>query len=91
MERLQALEEEEGVEGREARAQVPKQLHPELEPVRHVAHAGEVPERVPVNEAVVAGIGLGEAGELAVAPVEGAAIDDGAPDRRAVAADVLGQ
>ena len=48
------------------------------------------PERVPILEAVIAGIGLGEARELARREVERAAVDDHAADRRAVTADELG-
>src|SRR4029077_17991644 len=38
---------------------------------------------------VVAGVRRGEAGELAVGPIEGAAVDDHARDRRAVSAQIL--
>ena len=43
-----------------------------------------------MREAVVRHVGLGEAGELAVTPVEVTAVDDDAADGGAVAADVLG-
>ena len=48
-------------------------------------------ERRPVGEAVVARVGLGEAGEAAGrAEVELPAVDDRPADRRAVAAEELG-
>jgi len=81
---LEALEEQERVEGRRRRTDVAEELHPRLEHVRAGAEGG------PVGEAVVAGIGIGELGELvAGGEVEGAAIDDHPADRRAVAPDEL--
>jgi hypothetical protein len=78
--------------GRDAPAHVAQQLEAHLENVGDVGAAGgrEALERLPMHEAVVARVGLGEAGEPAAAPVEIAAVDDDAADRRAVAADVLG-
>ena len=85
--RLDALQEQERVERRERRAGVAQQ---------HGARAADVgrrPERIAPDDAVVGGIGLGQAGEpLGVrGPVEVAAVDDRAADRRAVAADELRQ
>ena len=51
--------------------------------------SGNVAERVPELQAVIAGVGLRELRELAVAPVELAGVDDDAADGGAVAADVL--
>ena len=48
-------------------------------------------ERRPVGQAVVAGVGLGEVGEPAVAEIERAAVGDRTADRGAVAADELGE
>src|SRR5690606_18538163 len=68
---LDALEQQEGVEGADGRADVAQQLDPGLDDV------GAGPERLPVLQAVVAGVGLGEAGVLAAgAEVEAAAVDD---------------
>ena len=47
------------------------------------------PKRVPELQAVIPGRRLGEDGEVAVAPVEVARVDDDAADRGAVAADPL--
>ena len=85
--RLDALQEQERVERRERGAGVAQQ---------HGAHAADVgggPERVAPDDAVVARVGLRQA-RVAVGvrgPVEGAGVDDGAADRRAVAADELRQ
>ncbi len=82
--RLEALRDQERVERRGRRAEVAQQLHPGLQRVRGRAELGE-------HHTVVARVRRGEAGELAVGPVEGAAVDDHAGDRRAVAAEVLGR
>ena len=87
--RLQPLDELEGVEGAHARADVAQQ---------HDAGADDVGDRpqrlhrLGPHRAVIAGIGLVQRGEaLGVRrPVEVAAVDDDAADRGAVPADVLG-
>src|SRR5208282_5761059 len=65
---LQPLEEEEGVERAERRAQVPQELHPRLDDERNVPQAGEVTEYLPELQTVVARVRLGELGELTPAP-----------------------
>ena len=50
---------------------------------------GKSLEDVPVDEPVVARVGVGEPRELAAAPVEGPGVDDHTADRGPVAADVL--
>ena len=81
--RLQSLCDQERVERRGGRAEVAQQLHAGLQRERGRPELGE-------HHTVVARVGGGEAGELAVGPVEGAAVDDHAGDRRAVSAEVLG-
>src|SRR5690349_3325644 len=79
-ERLNALQEQPCVEGRERRTDIAKQLHASLEDVRDVA------EDRRILQSVVRRIGFYELGEPRVfAPVETAAIDDYAADRGAVA------
>ncbi len=87
---FQSLEELEGVEGAEGHAGVAQPLDAEFDDEGDVAESGEVAEDVPEFEAVVAGVGLGEFGELAVAVVELAAVDHDAADRGAVTSDVFG-
>ena len=67
--------------GLKRRPEVAEELHPGLE------DEGDVPERLPEPEPVVAGVGIGELGELSVV---GVPVDDEAADRLPVAADVLG-
>ena len=83
--RFQALQQQPGVERRERRAEGAHDLHARLHGVAEVA------EGLVEDDAVVAGRGRGELGELAVAPVELARLDDHAAHGRAVAADVLGR
>ncbi len=84
--RLEALQDQERVERRDRKAEVAQHLHASLEDERAVA------ERREVGEAVVAGVGLGEVREATGrGVVERAAVDDRAADRRAVAADELGE
>ena len=70
VQRFQPLQHEEGIEGRNAGAHIAQQRDPDLEDESHVAHARHVPERIPIHQAMVAGIRLGELGELAVVPTE---------------------
>ncbi len=84
-ERLEALEEQERVERAERRADVAQPLDAELEDEREVA------ERLAVDDAVVRRVRVRELREPARGrPVEVAAVDDDAADRRPVAADPLG-
>ena len=88
--RLQPLDELEGVEGAHGRADVAQQDDPRPDDV------GDGPQRLHrlgPHRTVVAGIGLVQRGEaLGVrGPVEVAAVDDDAADRGAVPADVLGR
>ena len=91
MQRLQTLEHEEGVERADARADVAQELQPHLHDVGDVRPAGgsEGLKRVPMADTVVTGVGLAQAGELAVAPVEVAAVHDHAADGGAMAANVF--
>ena len=81
-----------GVEGRDAGADVAQELKAHLHGERDVGAAGgwEGFKGVPVDETVVGGVGGGEAGEAAGAPVEVAAVDHDAADGGAVAAEILG-
>ena len=63
-ERLEALEEQEGVERAQGRAEVPEHLHPALGDV------GGWTEGLRVAYAVVAGVWIHQLRELAVCPVE---------------------
>ena len=87
--RFQSLEKQEGVERAERRANITQQGDARLEDERHVAHPGNIAQRVPIDQPVVTGIRRRELGELAIVPLELARIDDHAADRRAVSADVL--
>src|SRR5665647_3783851 len=90
-ERLESLQELEGIERRQARADVAQQLHPRLRDVPG-SRAGRLrvqAELIPEHEAVIRWVGLGELGKSAVRPVEPAGIDDRPADRRPVAADEL--
>ena len=91
--RLQPLGNQEGVERGDGRAQVTQQLDAGLEDVGKVGSECTVDAQVPaVDQPVVAGVRGVEAGEAIRLPgvVEGAAVDDHAGDRAAVAAQVLG-
>ncbi len=83
VERLQSLEEQERVERREGGAEVAEQLNACLDDVRHR------PKRLRVLQPVVRGVGLREGGEVAVRPVEPAAVHNHAADACAVTADEL--
>mmetsp|Transcript_5968 Transcript_5968/g.23715 ORF Transcript_5968/g.23715 Transcript_5968/m.23715 type:complete len:341 (+) Transcript_5968:5957-6979(+) len=85
--RLDALQDLEGIEGRQRRTGVAQ---------RHDAGAANVGRRAQglgVDDAVVAGVGLIQALEavLVLGPGEFAGVDDGAADAGAVAAEVFGQ
>ena len=87
VQRLHALQDEEGIERRQGGARVAQQ---------HGADAADVrggPEGVAPHNPVVAGVGLGEAREAVGVgrPVEVARVDDHAADRGAVATDELGE
>ena len=82
---LDALEQQEGVEGRDGRAGVTQQNRPD------VGHEGSGTGGVHEAHAVVAGVRLGDGGILAAGlPVEGAAVHDDTAQAGAVAADELG-
>ena len=53
---FKSLQEEEGIEGTGAQADVPHSLNPCLDYERHVAHPRHVFQGVPVNQAVIAGV-----------------------------------
>ena len=85
--RLQALEEQERVERRDRGADVALVLQAAL---RMYSRGPQLVGQLREHEAVVARVGLGEAGEAAARRVvERAAVDDDAADRRAVTADEL--
>src|SRR5207302_432199 len=73
------------IEGAHRRTQVAQQLRAGLEAEGDLHGA----ERLEKLHAVIAGVGFGELGELAVAPGEIALLDDDPADARAVAADEL--
>ena len=82
---LDALEQQEGVEGRDGRAGVTQQNGPD------VGHEGGGTGGVHEAHAVVAGVWLGDGGILAAGlPVEGTAVHDDAAQAGAVATDELG-
>src|SRR3972149_5759687 len=83
--RLEALEEQEGVERAERGADVAQALNAQLE------NEGEVAEGARVADAVVARVRVDEVGPEALArrPVEGPAVHDDAADGRTVATDPL--
>ena len=87
---FRALQQLESVERAERRTEVAQELHADFEDKRHVAHAGHVVERLPEFQAVVAGVRIGELGELAVVPGEFAAVDDDPAERSSVPAEVFG-
>ena len=82
--RLEPLQELEGVERAQHRADVAQRLDPRLH------DPGEVAEGLVEADAVVAGRRLGQPRELAVVPLEPTAVDDHAADARPVPADELG-
>ncbi|MFM1943842.1 MAG: hypothetical protein RI897_2824 [Verrucomicrobiota bacterium] len=87
---FESLEELERVEGAEGHAGVAQPLDAEFDDEGDISEAGEVAEDVPEFQAMVAGIGFGEFGELAIAVVEFTAVDHDATDGGAVTADVFG-
>ena len=87
--RFQSLQKQERVERTQRRADVAQQRDAHFQDERHVAHAGDVAQGVPVFQTVIARIGFGEFGELAVVPLEFAGVHDHAADARAVTADVF--
>ena len=85
-ERLDALQQLEGVGRRQARAEIAQALgaRPHDE--------GGLAELLVEDDAVIAGIGLGQLRKFSgPAPVEPAAVDDDAADRDAMAADPFGR
>ena len=84
-ERLDALQQLEGIHRRHTGAEI-------AQPFGARAHdEGGGAELLVEDDAVIAGIGLGQQGEFAgCAPVETAAVDDRAADRNAMAADPFG-
>ena len=82
---LQALQEQEGIKGRNGRALIPHQRGAELEDV------GQVAAGLGENDTVIGGVGLGDAGELVVlSPVEFSGVNHDAAHDRTVAADEFG-
>ena len=90
---LEALEEEKGVEGGQARPHVSQKLHPHLQNEGRAGHDRLFvkPEGLPVAQAVVGRVGFRDLGEFPVRPVELSPVHDRAPDRGPVAADELGE
>jgi hypothetical protein len=88
--RLEALQQQEGVERRLAGAEVAQAFNAGADGEGDVAEGPAAAEDLPEVQAVVARRRIGEQRELAVAPVELAGVDDDAADRGAVAADPLG-
>ncbi len=88
--RLQSLQEQERVEGTERGAEVAETLDPSPDGEGDVAEGPVRSEHLGEDQAVVPGRRFGEEGELAVAPVEIARVDDHPTDRIAVPADPLG-
>ena len=86
VQRLQPLQQHPGIERADGRSEVAEQLRPGLQDVGNVHPAEGVEEPHPV----VAGVGIGQLGELAVAPVEVALLDDRSANRCAMPADELG-
>ncbi len=89
VQRFQTLEEEESVEWGHSLSLVAQTLDASLDAKRNVAQAREVAKDVPQFQTVIAGIFLCEIRELAVAPVEVAAVHDQSTDRRSMSADKL--
>ncbi len=87
--RLQPLDEHEGVERRHRRADVAQQRDARLD---DVGDRAQRLHRLGPHRAVIAGVGLVQHREAVgvLLPVEIAAIDDDAADRGAVPADILG-
>src|SRR6202034_905022 len=86
--RLEPLEEEEGIERSDRRTRVAQVLQASLE---DEPGGKEGRGQIAKDEAVIAGVRLGKGGESPAAlVVERAAVDDDAPDGGAVAADELG-
>ena len=87
---FQAQQELVRVERTQRRADVAQQRDADFQDERDIAQSGHVAQRIPVYQAVIARIRLGEFRELAVVPLEFAGIHDHAADAGAVAADVFG-
>src|ERR1051326_7963599 len=84
LECLQALQEQEGIEGAEGRSEIAQAFHAGFHNV------GEVAERLIEADAVVALAGLEQLRKAAAIPRKAAAIDDDSTDRRPMPADELG-
>jgi len=91
VEGFDSLENQPGVERRDAGALVAQALKACLECEGHVPERGVVAEDLPELKAVVAGVGLGEVRETSAAPIEVATVNHDAADGRSVAAEELGQ
>ncbi len=87
--RLQALDELEGIEGRHRGTDVPQQHDPGAQ---QKGDGAQRLCRLQPDRTVIGGIGFAQQREARgmVLPREIAAVDDGATDRSAVAADVFG-
>ena len=93
---LQSLQQQEAVEGAQGRTPVPQAFHAGTQGEGHIAvignaeHLADVAaeaEGIPVHQAVISRAGLAHQWKLAVAPVEGAGIDDHATKAGAMASD----
>ena len=83
---LEPLNKQKRVERRDGRAEIPQQSDARLDDVGEVAQRSE---RLHEVEPVIALVRAGNQRELSARPVELAAVDDDAADRRAVPADEL--
>ena len=92
MEGFDTLDRLPGVEGGLAGANVAEELQAHLHDEGDVGVTGrrEGLEGVPVHQAMVRGVGLGESGKAVGAPVEVPAVDHDAADGGAVATEVFG-
>ncbi len=90
VQRLKPEKEEPCIERAEDRTGISHEREPDLEDKGNIPKAGEVPEGIPVFQAVVARIRFGELGEFAVIPGKFSGIDNDTANRVPVAADILG-
>ena len=84
-ERFQPLQKEKSVKGTERRARIPQKRRPHFYDIREIARG------VCKYRPVIGGIGEGKRGEIAVVPIELAAVHHDAAERRAVTADEFGR
>ena len=88
---FEALNEQEGVEGRKTAAHIAEELQTHLHDERDIrtASGGKGFEGFPVREAMVGHVRLGKARESAIAPIKVTAVHDDAADGRPVATDMF--